>query len=285
MLRALLNRLRHALRYAQLRQPKARGPVRYDWTTPQKIIGQFARVGLEIRPVRFDPAAHENYVRRANYERFEYYARREPGWFREKTLEHFIAAELLQLRPGEVYIDIANDHAPTPEIYTELYGVAAYRQDLRFPAGLRDRTLGGSADNLPLPAAFVDAMALHCSLEHFEGDVDSGFMREAARTLKPGGRVASLPLYLSEYPAVMTDLAAPAWRADVFDRGSTVHAVNGYGNRHGRFYDAAQFMQRVAEPAKAAGLNLELLFLENYADFGAGIYLNFALVLRKPAGL
>lgn len=38
-----------------------------------------------------------------------------------KSLEHYIAAELLELNEQYVYIDIASEHSPVPKIYNSLY--------------------------------------------------------------------------------------------------------------------------------------------------------------------
>ena len=80
--------------------------------------------------------------------------------------------EALDPQPGETWIDIANADGPTPEILTRLRGVRAYRQDLIYPEGIHGDRIGGDAGAMPVADGFADAMSLHCSLEHFEGDAD-----------------------------------------------------------------------------------------------------------------
>ncbi len=63
----------------------------------------------------------------------------------EKSLEHYLAAKLLELGKRDVYIDVASEHSPAPDIYRRLFGVTAYRQDLTYPPGLAGDRIGGDA--------------------------------------------------------------------------------------------------------------------------------------------
>src|SRR5262249_19042301 len=145
----------------------------------------------------------------ARYENFPHYY---PTNLPEKSLEHYIATQLLQLNAQDVYIDIASEHSPVPDIYRRLFAATAYRQDLAYPPGLHADKIGGDAAHMPLPEAFATKMALHCSFEHFEGDSDIGFIRETARVLRPGGAACIVPLYLFEEYAIQIDpvIALPA---------------------------------------------------------------------------
>src|SRR5207237_10050679 len=116
----------------------------------------------------------------------------------EKSLEHYIASQLLDLQAHDVYIDVASEQSPVPAIYSRLFGVVAYRQDLAYPEGLVGDPIGGSATRMPVTAGFADSMALHCSFEHFEGLADTEFVAEAGRVLKHGGKCCIAPLYLAE---------------------------------------------------------------------------------------
>ncbi len=196
-------------------------------------------------------------------------------YFTWKTLAHILT------EPKSVYIDIAGT-ADSP--YHEMLRLLAktsniYIQDLKFPCGVNGKLIGGSAANLPLPEGSVDAMTLHCSIEHFEGDADTGFAREAGRILRPGGKVCIVPLYLGEYPFILCD---PSWGRDITaDEGTTVHFVPRWGERHGRFYSGETVNERIIKPAEESGLAARIIHFSNILDLNPAAYMHFGLVLEK----
>jgi len=133
---------------------------------------------------------------------------------REKVFEYFLTFKGLDLRPGSVYMDVASCLSLFPSFLAEQCGVDVIRQDMFYPKGLqpiwsrapearlpwspqakRMWMLGCDGAELPLPDRSLDAIALHCSFEHFEGDSDSAFVLEALRVLRPGGQLLILPFY------------------------------------------------------------------------------------------
>lgn len=184
----------------------------------------------------------------------------EPFW--NKSSEYYISFKAIQdivENPEAVQVDIAGT-ANSP--YQDILGLLAktanlYVQDLVFPAGINGHLIGGSADNLPLPDASVSSLTLHCSFEHFEADADTGFVREAGRVLQPGGKVCIVPLYLGEYPFILSD---PAWGLNVTgDKDTVIHYFPKWGERHGRFYSARTLVNRIIEPARDVGLTAKAL--------------------------
>ncbi len=283
--RAGLRRLNEALwwerRFQALREPKVRGPVPYDPAVQQQLIVDLRKQGFELRDLDPAPDAYAEYLERARYERFpRYYGGGAAPDFHEKALEHYLAAELLQLRPDDVYIDIANAGSPAPDIYAELYGCTAYRQDLDYPAGIHGRTIGGDAAAMPLPDGFATKMALHCSFEHFEGDADMRFITEAARVLRPGGRLCILPLYLYRIYAAQTDPAVISPARQRFDDGALLHAARGWGERHARFYDVPQFTRRVRD--NLGSLDLSIYVVRDPGAIAPGCHVKFVALLEKP---
>jgi SAM-dependent methyltransferase len=179
-----------------------------------------------------------------------------------------------------VYIDIASCSSPVPEIYHKLYGSTTYRQDIRYPEGINGNVIGGDAAKMPIEDGFATKMALHCSFEHFENDADINFIKEADRTLKNGGRLCILPLYVStEYaivadPAVLTRRNMPA-----FENDATIYCKRGVGIKHGRFYDIPHFVSRIIN--NKGGLALTIYDIENAAKLEQSCYLKFAAVFDK----
>lgn len=184
--------------------------------------------------------------------------------------------------PQAVYIDIASTpKSAYQEIITLLSKTSnTYVQDLVFPSGIQGNQIGGSAAELPLPDVSVDAMTLHCSFEHFEGNADTGFVKEAGRVLRPGGKVCIVPLYLGEYAFVLND---PAWAFNLsVDPDTTIHFFPKWGERHGRFYSNKTLLTRIIEPAIAGGLKPRVIHFCNILELDRSCYTHFGLILEKP---
>ncbi len=261
-----------------IREPKKKCAVSYAQGAEDRIICRLAALGLDVQPYEIDIADHRRYVAAARYlEDFpNYYGFNRP----EKSLEHYLAAKLLELRAQDVYIDVASEHSPAPDIYRRLFGVKAYRQDLAYSPGVHRDRIGGDAALMPVSDGFATKMALHCSFEHFEGESDVGFIRETGRILAPGGAVCVVPLYLFEEYAIQADpeVAVPAGVA--FEDDATVYCARGWGNRHGRFYDPEHLAARVLR--NAGGMALEIYRITNAEQVDPSCYVRFAMVIRKP---
>jgi SAM-dependent methyltransferase len=265
--------------YRRLRNPKHWGYLRSREDTNDLIAASLRSVGVNVVSMNLDPQEYHDYFERAEYR--TRYPRYYKGNIHEKSLEHFIAQKLLTLSPGDIYIDIASQHSPVPEIYSRLYGCQTYAQDLAYAHGIHGHKIGGDAASLPLPDGFATKMALHCSLEHFENESDIGFVREARRVLSTGGKLVVVPLYLSERYIILTDpllygLTRPPVR---FEPEALVCAIMAYGNRHGRLYDVEHLSKRLLENAE--GLAIEIVRFPNHKEIHSSCYASFALVATK----
>lgn len=244
-----------------------------------EVTAALRHAGLHPEPYQVDVDAFRRYLAAADYRRYRSYYGGEPPY--EKRLEHFLAREFLALKPGEVYLDIASGDSPVVDIYHRLDGVDAYSVDLRFsPRGTNPRQVHANAKALPWPDASVDAMALHCSYEHFEGDADSGFIRELDRVLKPGGRCVIVPLYIGTRYAIQSDPRRLPLGGLPWDAEADVHLPLDLGQRHGRFYDAERLASRVFSCLSRARVNL--LEVTNAAAVDPTCYVQFTAVFRVP---
>jgi len=254
----------------------------YPPSDSARVRSQLERLSppIPLVPFHIDTVAFKRYLDRAKYP--SSYRKTFGDLFFEKALEHFVSLELMPAGLGDVVIDIASCSSPFADIVERLEQCTAYRQDLDFPPGLHDRTVGGSAENLPFADGFFSRMTLHCSFEHFEGEADIGFVREVGRVLRPGGAACILPLYLSEVFHNVTDPGVER-QGLFFDEGAAVAEVHGWRNRFGRFYDAAQLSQRVLR--HLGPLEASIRVIENEKDVASACYLKFALLLRKPNDL
>lgn len=267
--------------YARLRQPKATGVVpQHDARVHAEVVRQLKGKGYEVRDYTVDVEGFRRYLREANYSQFRrYYGGGRAPNFTEKALEHYLAAQFLDLSPADTYIDIANDESPVPEIYKRLYGCKSYRQDLKFAPGLHGERIGGSAASMPVPDGFVTKMALHCSFEHFEGDADTSFIKEANRVLASGGKLCIVPLYLHTEYAIQTDPAVLPKSGISFEPEAILYCARFWGNRHGRIYDVARLNTRIR--SFLGSLDLTIYVVQNEKSVDPSCYVKFVGVFEK----
>jgi SAM-dependent methyltransferase len=266
--------------YDALPEPKCMGPVIVDDAVAAEVRAALEAAGIEVERRSVEPERYRAWLAQADYARHPLYLDGgRAAEFPEKGLEHFIAAGLLGLQAGQVCIDVASQHSPAPEIYERLHGAVMYTQDLLYRPGVHGRRVGGSASELPLSNGFADAMVSHNAFEHFEGDADTAFIREAARVLRPGGRLCILPLFLFTEHAIQTDPAAITGALPPFDAGARLWAARGWHDRHGRFYDAARLKSRLLDHAGA--FSVRLIEYTDAAVVDVSCYLRFAVVLTR----
>jgi len=152
----------------------------------------------------------------------------------EKLLEHYLAFEATRPAPGHTYIDVAAQNSCWASCLRQRH-VKAYSLDLIYRPGVRGWRIGADAQAVPLPSESVDAMSAHCAFECFQGGSDVGFIREAARLLRTGGRLVIVPLYVDDTHFIATspytvvdpdgfdEGAAVVWRDDEYDEVFSRH--------------------------------------------------------------
>lgn len=267
--------------YEAIREPKHLGGVVYTPESLRHIQQELRSRQFVIQDYTIDVADYRAYFEQADYQ--HRYPNYYPAHLAEKSLEHYLAARLLKLSSREVYIDIASEGSPVPEIYGRLFGCETYRQDLAYPAGLNDHVIGGDAAQMPVAEGFADKLALHCSFEHFEGDADVRFIREVSRVLKPGGAVCIVPLYLFDRYVIQTDPGVSVPAKMSFEPEAVVYCRPGWNNRHGRFYDPAHLQSRVGQALN--GMTLMIYRILNARQVDPSCYVEFAALITKPAAV
>ena len=264
--------------YSSLREPKARITVPLK-PSIDAITDKLRNAGVHVKNLPIDVADYYSYLEKANYEHFpDYYGGGTARNFPEKSLEHYIAAKLLQFSKDDVYIDVASENSPTVEIYQKLYGCSTYRQDILFDKGVNGNTIGGDASNMPVQDGFATKMALHCSFEHFEQEADTRFVWEARRVLRNGGKLCIVPLYLFDTYGILTDPAVLPKGGIFFDPDAVLFCRKGWGERHGRFYDVPHLVSRVI---KETDLKFTIYVVQNEDEVDPTCYVKFIAVFEK----
>lgn len=198
----------------------------------QLIRVRLQEAGIAIDDMVINHAEFKEHLQQARY------PKRSGRSFLRKASEYYVAAKVLSLSQADVYIDIASSDSPIYHIFERLFGCIGYRQDMIFTKGIVDNTIGGDATCIPVPDQFGSKMSLHCSFEHFEGDSDFLFIREAGRILRPGGVMCIVPLYLKQHYTIRTDPATWCQGRPSFEEDAVILLSKGFGQRHARFYDA-----------------------------------------------
>jgi Glycosyltransferase len=261
--------------FGQIRDPKKK-----EWVSAcnaDLISSSLSQLGIEVIDYTVDIDEYQQFFQDAEYiKNFPQYNFSLP----EKSLEHYLAVKFLELNSNDVYIEVGSEADIASKIYPHLYGVSSYVHSSAYPSGINQNMIGGTVTNLPLPDGFATKMAVHtfCSLEE---DADMGFIKEAARLLKPGGSVCILPLYLFDEYAIQTDPVTAISTGGVnFEEDAIVYCSLGWGHRHARFYDPQHLLDRICRNLN--GLKLKIYRIKNAKQVDDSCYIQFAAVLEKP---
>lgn len=242
------------------------------------ILNLARKVGMNFWDYEIDLEKYNNYLNDAEYKtRYpDYYL----GNQIEKSLEHYLALSLLNLSEKDVFIDLASEHSPIPEIYARLTGATTYSQDIMYPPGINGNCIGGDACSMPVTDGFASKATLTCSIEHFEKDADTRLFHELARILKPGGMVCIVPFYIFKEQATQTDPTVSVPSGVDFDRGTTIYCAKGWANRHGRFYSPSCFLERIMKPVQDK-FKFEFYYLKNAVEVDPSVYVRFAFTATR----
>jgi SAM-dependent methyltransferase len=190
----------------------------------------------------------------------------------EKLLEYYISYRWLEFNATDTYIDVAAQDCPFAFFIRDQFSCRVYRQDLYYmEKGIHGEDIGGDASKIPLPRNSVSKISLHNSLEHFEGNSDIKFFREAQRLLHPGGKLLVMPLFIGDEYMIETD-------AGWVDEEGVKHLWC-EGARFARIYDLPQFKSRILKNSKK--LKLQIYHLQNAYEIDPNCYAEYFAVFEK----
>jgi hypothetical protein len=183
----------------------------------------------------------------------------------KKLLEFYISFRLLEPCDEHVVMDAAGG---AKGYLATLTCRKKILQDIRIGAGTRS-ALGpgvayveGDAGAIALPDASVDRISTHHSFEHFQGDSDTGFVREVQRLLAPQGRCCIVPLFMAKRYAEITDQLSMRYRFDarsrrVIDPTATIPGSD-YSGHYARVYDVEAFRRRIVDAIDSSSFRLSI---------------------------
>lgn len=163
----------------------------------------------DTRRLEVSAAALQDWIKAADYPTLG------PAWWKQfgkihqrKMLLHHVSVDLAGIQKGGVYLDAGASVSPFYQVVRRLHGARlCYRQDLSRAEGVRGDSIGGDATAIPLPDASLDGIVAHEAWAHFEGEDAMAFLHEAARLLKPGGRLCIVPVIFAERTEIVTSPA------------------------------------------------------------------------------
>jgi hypothetical protein len=256
-------------------------PPKTDWQElDRQLVALSSSLPFVIRDFHVDPAKYADY--RQKFWPGSLYA---IGYKDKKIMEHFVSYTLLGVSKADKYIDVASENSPFPDLYRRIIGAETYSQDLSYPPGVSGYRIGSSADSMPIEAASVDKMSLHCAFEHFQNDVDTNFVREVSRTLRPGGKCVIVPLYMASRLLNIVDpiLDASSVR---FDDGAVVMGETNLGGLFERYY-SPESLKRILIPGLGLVYEIYRVHVPESISAGASPALarvNYALcITRQPS--
>ena len=280
----LLSRIRRKTGFDEWRcrnAPRYAGPTDDELLEIERALGNVGVLVHDYSP----PLEKFCEFRKAGYFPEHYHGGPRSGVWDEKLLEHWIAADRLDLfkyDESDIYVDVAACGSPWAKALRERLRIQAYAIDLDINpefSGL-DFYREENATQTRFADSSVRGMSLQCAFEMFLESDDLDFISEISRILKPGGKAIILPLYMhTHYCAYSTP--------DYFGKGFSHPDATEYvrmdtsGVRSSRKYDSETLKERVLDPITSLGLSYRLMALRNKLEFGNEIYCHFILEINK----
>jgi SAM-dependent methyltransferase len=253
------------------------------------VYARFGASSLRVEEFRCDADGFPAYLERAlpiyrAHKYVELYGG-EAGTFSEKAFEHYVSYDYLRWAPSDRVLDLACWRSPAGEVLFRCLAPAEYwAHDIALETNHEARTISGFADAIEGPDAFFDVIMAHCAIDNFEGRADVDVFHEAARLLKPGGRILIVPLHMAARFENLVALGSPGIEID-----EGAHIVLGPPGslRFGRHYSVEVLKSRIVD--QVPELEFHVVHVANppvdrYPSTCAARFMLVGTRPRSPAG-
>jgi SAM-dependent methyltransferase len=248
-----------------------------------KILRELRQRGIRCKKMTIDPSGYHAYLENTSYPDHYYGGGKKKHLnFTQKSLEHYVSTLFIDFFPDMTFVDIAACNSPFSKIVQNTYKLEkSYRQDLIFKKGIHGDQIGGYASELPFEKNSIDAVTLHCSLEHFEKDSDTEFFAAMDTLLKPGGKILVVPFYIAREYSIHVDPVYNLLKGHQIypDDKRAVLRYCSWRQYFSRHYDIKALQERIINAA--GSLVAEIVYFTNHKEIHPDSYLRFALILTK----
>ena len=264
----------------------------YDHTKdPQGNLAVYAglkdrlrSLNIPVEDVDIDIVDFERWCKRTG--RLKHHYRRDGTETMHRCLQHYLVSRILKIGPGDVYIDVGAQNSPFAEILNRR-GVRAYRLDVAYAQGIRGIDIGADGADTKLPDGFASVLSIQDAFQHFAGDADTRFVKEAARVLNGNGRFGIIPLYVDESSFVAVNPFCDIRRLPRDPDAKMVWREDGVEVDFSRCYSPESFQRRIYAhvPQTMAG---RVLYFRNLGEVmqrypGQTIYSFFMFYCERSA--
>jgi len=247
----------------------------------EAIKREFLESGVTVIDYRIDRSDFCWWLQEIQFP--ESYASAYKEVFTEKALEHYLAAKILVLNKEGVFIDIAASFSSWYELSEKYYKCRSFAVDFLLPPDKNDpRLIACDATNMPFEDESITRMALHCALEVFENDDDINLVKEAARVLKPVGKLVISPLYMLHFYGIWTGLKANR-KGIKYGKARRVWEDIVPRRRFCRYYNVGAFQERIFATTDKMDAKISYITNENEVKQAPEdlVYVKFVACLTK----
>lgn len=208
----------------------------------------------------------------------------------KKALEFFISYCILEPSNNDSLLDAAGGHSGYLEsVKVHVLDVELYLTDHIYKGVAVSENgitiVGGDISNIHLPDESITKIACHHAFEHFQGEKDSGFIREIARILHKGGRACIIPIFITEFYAecmnIDKDKPFDPEASLIIDLTASIPGAADEGH-FARFYNLQALERRVIEVALASGLSPQVVTVKMDGKDIPDMSRNFGSKINSP---
>ena len=243
-----------------------------------------AELGERILKVDRKTEEFWEWVRNSDLREFQNYS-----YPHKKALEFFFSAHLLEIKEGDIVLDIAGGRSNYLFAVKKTFRPSKLILQDHIYNGITERDgiliIGGSASKVTLSDMSVDKIACHHAFEHFQQDVDFLFIKELSRLLNTRGKAVIIPLFIAkEYIECWNIQKNSKFNKNaklIVDKTASLPGVDEDGH-FARIYSPSILYSRILTLAEKVGLNWSIFTCTLDGKFLPDMNVNFGAEINYP---